>query len=91
MGQQIIEQPDGKYAVFSSVVDSWILIDATREEIADHFAERAAERSRWDTEREFRRIDEGIRYAHALTFDEAEELSAKYGGTIADIREGRDV
>ena len=33
MGQQIIKQPDGLYAVWSSVSDLLIAVDATRDEI----------------------------------------------------------
>jgi hypothetical protein len=54
MGHQIIKQPDGLYAVFSSVVDSWILYDATREDLIGYYAEKAyedAKRYREDAER----------------------------------------
>jgi hypothetical protein len=29
VGQQIIKQPDGRLAVFSSIVDAFIVVDAT--------------------------------------------------------------
>lgn len=35
MGQQIIKQPDGKFAVWSSIVDDFIITDATVEEIVE--------------------------------------------------------
>jgi hypothetical protein len=33
MGRQIIKQPNGKYAVFSSIVDALIAFDMTKEEL----------------------------------------------------------
>lgn len=35
MGQQIVKQPNGLYAIWSSVVDSFTLYDATRGEIIE--------------------------------------------------------
>ena len=44
MGQQIIRQPDGLYALFSSVVDNYVMFDATPEEIVEYFTELERER-----------------------------------------------
>ncbi len=52
MGQQIIKQPDGRLAVFSSIVDAFIVVDATPEEILDWRAEEAAAKERERTQRE---------------------------------------
>lgn len=41
MGLQIIRQPDGRYAVWSSIVDALLVEDATREDVAEWFARRA--------------------------------------------------
>jgi hypothetical protein len=46
MGHQIIKQPDGRLAIFSSVVDDWIITDATQAELEDYYAEKAAEGAR---------------------------------------------
>jgi hypothetical protein len=35
VGHQIIKQPNGFYAVFSSIVDDFILLDATPDEIIE--------------------------------------------------------
>ncbi|WP_406172115.1 hypothetical protein [Streptomyces sp. NBC_00996] len=43
MGQQIIKQPDGRLSVFSSVTDSFIVVDASPEEIVEWRAEEAQE------------------------------------------------
>lgn len=39
MSQQIIQQPDGKYALWSTVVDDFVLLDATPEEILRYWVE----------------------------------------------------
>lgn len=46
MGTQIIEQPDGRLAVFSTITDSFEMQDATNEEVIDYFVQQAAEETR---------------------------------------------
>jgi|SRR6185369_1766243 len=46
MGQQIIKQPDGLFAVFSSITDTIHLYDATADEVVDYFVEQQAESTR---------------------------------------------
>jgi len=46
MGHQIIKQPDGKLAVYSSGVDAWVVVDASPEELLDYYAKRAADDAR---------------------------------------------
>lgn len=42
MSQQIVQQPDGKFAIWSSVVDNFILVDAENaQEIIDELVEDA--------------------------------------------------
>lgn len=73
MGQQIIKQPNGKYAVFSSVVDGFVLLDATKQEVVEHFMES----HRRDTERRVGEIVEQLEsggqpyHQFTKTFDEA--------------------
>lgn len=43
MGQQIIKQPDGKYAVWSSIVDNFTYINCTPEEIIEVWVQEARE------------------------------------------------
>ena len=56
MGQQIIRQPDGRLAVFSSITESFIVVDATPEEIIEWRAEEAAETARERTKAELKRV-----------------------------------
>lgn len=41
MGRQIIKQPDGKFAVWSSTADGILLHGATRAEVAEFFVSEA--------------------------------------------------
>jgi len=41
MGQQIIKQPNGKYCLFSSVVDNVTYYDMTKKEIVEVWTEKA--------------------------------------------------
>ena len=41
MGQQIIKQPNGKYCLFSSVIDSVTYYNMTKEEIVEIWTEQA--------------------------------------------------
>jgi hypothetical protein len=43
---QIIRQPNGRLAVFSSGVNDWIIADVTAYELAEYYARRAAEDAR---------------------------------------------
>lgn len=42
MGQQVIKQPDGRFAIFSTNTDTINVWDATAEEIVEHFVDQAA-------------------------------------------------
>lgn len=46
MGHQVIRQPDGRYAIFSSFTDTWIVYDATRQDVIDYYVEKAAKDAR---------------------------------------------
>jgi hypothetical protein len=76
VGHQIIRQPDGKLAVFSSVVDDWILFDASPEELLDYYAGKAAAAARRDTQQVLDAVLAGtpreVYHQFAMTFEEAD-------------------
>lgn len=84
VGNQIIKQPNGFFAVFSSNTETVLVWDATADEIVEHFAERAA----WDARDAARRlvalVDSGnTREAYhqfAMTWDEALRKDEDHGG-----------
>lgn len=46
MAKRLVQQPNGLYAVFSTVVDEFVVEDATMEEVIEFGAEYAAESAR---------------------------------------------
>ncbi len=92
MGHQIIQQPDGLFCVFSTVVDDFIFTDATAEELvawyAKEAAERAADRTRHICERVAAGDARSVYHRFAMTYDEAREtaLSAWRGGKKTRMR-----
>ncbi|MFI2616601.1 recombinase family protein [Streptomyces sp. NPDC018584] len=84
MGQQIIRQPDGKYSVFSSVTNTFIVLDASEEELIEWRATEAADRARDQAGRELERVkssDSRPYHQFTLTWEEAVRLHKKYKGT----------
>lgn len=94
MGAQIVRQPDGRLAVFSSVVDSWIVYDATGDELVEYFATEAAEEARRQARRAIDAVERGdaraVYFQFAHTFEEADEIAGRHGGTLADVRAGKE-
>jgi hypothetical protein len=76
MGQQIIRQPDGRYAVFESVTDTFIVVDATPEEVVEWRAEEAAEAARERTRAELARVQGSEQPYHQFTLS-WEEAAAR--------------
>lgn len=92
MGNQIIRQPSGKFAIFSSITDTVIFWDATEDEIVEHFAERAAERAREDARRLISHVAAGdarkAYYQFAMTWEKALTEDRKHRGTAWKEIEG---
>lgn len=86
MGQQIIQQSDGRLAVFSSVTDTFIVVDATPEEIIEWRAEEAAEQARERTRAELDKVMSGnsraAYFQFALTWEEAARMNREHGGDL---------
>lgn len=81
MGHQIIEQPDGKLCVFSTVVDGIIIKDATGQELIDYYAAEAAISARQRTSQIIAYVrnhePEKAYYQYTMSYDEAVELDRK--------------
>ena len=81
MTHQIIRQPDGRLAVFSTGVDDWIIADATSEELGDYYAERAAKDARKSALDTCDKVLSGnarkVYYQFAMTYEEACETAGK--------------
>ncbi len=46
MGSQIIQQPNGQYAIFSTITDTIIMWDADAGDVEEYFVDRAAKQER---------------------------------------------
>jgi hypothetical protein len=79
MGRQLIRQPDGRYALFSTGTDRWVAWDLTREQYTELRAEAAAREARADAARLLDDMDAG-RYYAGYTFEEANAESVENGG-----------
>jgi hypothetical protein len=70
--------------VFSSGVDAWILVDASPEDLADYYAEKAAEDARRSTARVLDAMLAGepaqVYYQFAMSFSEADSASREHDG-----------
>jgi hypothetical protein len=80
MSHQIIQQPDGRFCVFSTVVDALVLVDATADALLDYYGEQAAA----EAERRVKKIIANVTagnarksyYQFTLTYDEAVIIDA---------------
>jgi hypothetical protein len=86
MGNQIIRQPNGLLAVFSTETDTITVYDATEAELVEHFAEEAAERARENVRRTLGHVAAGnprkAYFQFAMTWEEALEEDREHGGSV---------
>ena len=73
MGHQIIKQPNGKFGIFSSVVDDFVLINATEQDIVDFYTEKTIRETRLRVAQTILALENGEKPAAQFTktFDEA--------------------
>lgn len=90
MGQQVIKQPDGLYAIFdtgSGMIEVW---NATRDEIIQEFMDAAATRAREQAERVLHAIDSGVPSAvyrqGTLTWEQAVQSDRESDGSFSTGR-----
>lgn len=97
MSWQIIAQPGGLFAVFSSITDTFVMYDATSNEVVAEFAERAAQEERVRVRKLLAHVEAGephrAYYQFALTWEEALAADEEHGGEVWQIfndRKGHD-
>ena len=67
MGKQIIRQPDGRYSIWSSIVDALVMVDCTRKDVLSYFATEAAADARARVGALLAHIDAGKRAYYQFT------------------------
>jgi hypothetical protein len=73
MADQIIKQPNGKFCVFSTVVDDIVIEDAAGHELVEYYAHKAAEREAEAVNKILFALDRGEKpyYQFTMTYEEA--------------------
>ena len=93
MSHQIIKQPNGLYAVFSSVVDDFILLDATPEDIIQDRVDDYRKQARRDVNRIVAELAQGGKPYHqfTLSFEQAvKDIRRRHGKDAESLRMLRD-
>ncbi len=76
MPDQIIKQPDGKFAVWSTVVDDFTILGATVDELAEYYGRKAYAAATGSVRDVIRELDNNEKpyYQFIMTWEEANEL-----------------
>jgi len=84
MGHQIIKQPDGRYAIWSSVVDSFVLVNATKQDIIDYYIVKEIEAINKEVTEKTEALDRGEKpYAQfTMTLREALDMMKEVHGEL---------
>ncbi len=70
--RQILKQPNGLYAEYSTIVDAFVLLNATKEQIIWASEQAAARDARERCEAAFKKLEEGVSLSpFAVTWEEA--------------------
>lgn len=82
MGQQIIKQPNRLYCIYSSIVDEFVITDATPQEIIGHWSQIEAEKIAAKVNDIVSELNSGGKPYHqfTMTFEEAVELAKEVHG-----------
>lgn len=59
MAQCIVKQPDGKYALFSTVSGTFFMVDVTAADVLEYFIEQAKEREEASVKAALQSIEDG--------------------------------
>lgn len=86
MGQQIIKQPNGKYALFSSIVDDFILVEADPQDIIDEWVEKYKAETEKKVSEIITALEKGEKpyYQFTMSFDEAVQTVRQRHGKKAE-------
>jgi hypothetical protein len=87
MGRQIIIQPNGRYALWSSVVDDFVLFDASEKQMIESLIEEQAAVVREQVKRKIEELKADLKegtkkayYQFTMTWDEACERAKRLHG-----------
>ncbi len=75
MSHQIIKQPNGKYSIWSSIVDDFIMNNATPEEIIEYYIKRESEDIKERVNKTIDQLNNGEKPYYNFTMKLEEALS----------------
>jgi ADP-ribosylglycohydrolase len=81
MARNIVQQPNGLYSVFSSIVDDFIIVDATIDEIVEAYIEDEREKIKWRVENELERMKKHVSFSYEDALHTIELVHGKQGDT----------
>jgi len=83
MGRQIVKQPDGRYAVWSTVVDGFVLTNATPEDIIEDWVDEYRQNITNEVSNIVAQLEDDGRpyYQFTLTFDECLRIIREIHGS----------
>lgn len=77
MAQQIIKQPDGKYALWSTITNDFIFVDANRENIEEFWVNEAKEKYHEQVNKICDDLDAGRKPYHQFTMTYQEAMKQR--------------
>lgn len=77
MAHQIIKRPDGSYAVWSTGVDDFIIVDATAAQLEVYYGDRAYQDAARDVQEIIDKLNNGDKPYHQFTLTWEEMLQKK--------------
>jgi hypothetical protein len=84
MPRIIVRQPDGMFAIFSTVVDSWVLYDATEDDIVNEYCQNSIE----DATRNARQFILNAKNRTSEAFEKYDEVASRHGGRLESLPHG---
>jgi len=91
MGHLIVKQPDGKYAIWATTIDDFVVLSASAEEVVSFEAD-IAKREREEMVRDQIKKADGTFIRPIFTWDESLEHRERVHGGEADfVRDPRDL
>lgn len=84
MARQIIKQPNGRWALWSSITDSFILEDATRAELVEFLTQEKAGDVEEQVAKVCNQLDAGGKpyFQFTMTYEEAKQCEASREQTV---------
>jgi hypothetical protein len=80
MAHRLVKQPNGNYSIFSTIVDAFVLYDASEVELSDYYLERYKE----DLPR---LINEKINFCHNDPKETFQEIKNVHGKDSEEYKE----